>query len=144
MGNRGLTAVAVLMVLLVPVTWYFIRVWWMWVIVTATAAAVIVFTKARATVHSNGVRVSLGPFGWPRKEIEVGRIVRANVEHIEPMSWGGWGWRIKPPATTVILRKGEALMLDLVDGKKFGVTVDEAATAAGLVNGLVARRQKTG
>jgi hypothetical protein len=44
--------------------------------------------------------------------------------------------------TALLLRSGEALELDLADGSRFLVTVDDAATAAALVNTLAERARR--
>jgi hypothetical protein len=46
---------------------------------------------------------------------------------------------VRGDRTAVVLRSGEALQLDLADGSRFLATVDDAATAAALVNTLAER-----
>ncbi len=84
-----------------------------------------------------GLVVRFGPFGWPRRRIPLGRIRRARVARVHPLLWGGWGYRLQPQGTRVIVRGGEALVVDLVPHRSFGVTVDGAAAAAALLNRAV-------
>jgi hypothetical protein len=39
--------------------------------------------------------------------------------------------------TAIMLRAGEALAVTLRNGRQFVISVDDAATGAGLINGLV-------
>jgi hypothetical protein len=70
------------------------------------------------------------------------QIVGASVIDLKPREWGGWGYRGSRRAfgrAAVVLRAGPAIRLDLTDRRTFAVTVDDAATGAGLVNDLRAR-----
>ena len=55
-------------------------------------------------------------------------------------AFGGWGWRRVPGALGVVLRNGEALRVERKQGHALVVTVEDAATAAALVNALAARQ----
>lgn len=92
------------------------------------------FATARVTVGPRAVVVGLGPWGWPRKQVALDQVREATSTTVEPMSYGGWGYRVKPGVTAVVVRKGDALQLDLANGRSFVVTVDEAHEGAGLVN----------
>lgn len=108
------------------------------------AAAVVLLAVAvavgstRVTVSERGVSARLG-LPWPRRRIALDTIGDARAIDVEPLQWGGWGWRMRPGATALVVRRGEGLLLDLRDGRRFVVTVDDAATAAGLVCDLLAR-----
>jgi hypothetical protein len=45
-----------------------------------------------------------------------------------------------PGATAVVLRRGDGIEVVLEGGRRFGVTVDDAATGAAVLNGLVRRQ----
>lgn len=54
----------------------------------------------------------------------------------------GWGYRGSRRTfgrAALVLRTGPAIRLDLTDNRTFAVTVDDAATGAGLLNDLRAR-----
>lgn len=108
------------------------------------AAAVVLLVLAvavgstRVTVSERGVSARLG-LPWPRRRIALDAIADARAIEVEPLQWGGWGWRMRPGATALVVRRGEGVLLELHDGRRFVVTVDDAATAAGLVCDLLAR-----
>ncbi len=60
--------------------------------------------------------------------------MREGGDLIEPLAYGGWGWRVVPGGTAVVVRGGEALVVELRSGRRFAVTVDGAAEAAALLN----------
>ena len=58
---------------------------------------------------------------------------------LKPLQWGGWGYRGSLRAlgrAAVVIRSGDGIRL-LVNGKEFGVTVDDASTGVALLNGLM-------
>jgi hypothetical protein len=97
----------------------------------------LAFTHVEASVDVRGLRVRLGVF--PARRIELAKISSARPIDLEPTDWGGWGWRVVPNGSAIVLRRGEALELILSSGRRFAVTVDDAAVGAALVNGLIAR-----
>lgn len=94
----------------------------------------------RVTVTSGGfsVRTAGGVLGItvPLREITTARVVQIN-----PLAdFGGWGWRVTTGRTGIVLRAGDALQVERRSGRSVVVTVDDAATAAALITGLVDRR----
>jgi hypothetical protein len=73
------------------------------------------------------------------RRIALDKVSSARAIDLEPAQWGGWGWRASPNGSAIVLRRGEALELTFKGGRRFAVTVDDAATGAALLNGLVAR-----
>jgi hypothetical protein len=110
----------------------------------AIGVAAILTTTIDVTVAPTGVRVGFGPFGVPRKVIPLERIERADAIDVEPLAWGGWGYRVPRPGTSaVVLRRGPGVLLELTGNRRFVVTVDGAPDAAGLINDLRARDSST-
>lgn len=97
-------------------------------------------SRATVTVDQRGTTVRFTPLGWPRVRIDLGEIESAVAENISPAQFGGWGYRIVPGASGLVLRAGPGLILTRRTGRKFVVTVDDAETAARVLNGLRARR----
>jgi hypothetical protein len=111
-----------------------------WILIVSAlvvALAVTWVSTVRVTASERGLRIAFGPFGVPSKRMPLERIERAEATEIEPLRWGGWGYRWAGPGrTSVIVRRGPGLVLDLRGGGRFAVTVDEPAPAAGLLNDL--------
>jgi Domain of unknown function (DUF1648) len=90
-----------------------------------------------ALIDDEWLRVRLG--GIPARRIAISNISSARPIDLEPAEWGGWGWRLSPGASAVVLRRGPALEITFNTGRRFAVTVDAPAAGAALVNGLVSR-----
>lgn len=95
------------------------------------------FSEVRATVSHRGVVTSLGWWGFPSWTVPLTSIERAEVEDVRPMAYGGYGYRVRPGVRGVVVRGGESLRLVLRDKADLVLTVDDAETAAGLLNAML-------
>ncbi|MFI0820611.1 hypothetical protein ACH4TX_31380 [Streptomyces sp. NPDC021098] len=118
---------------------------------TAESALIVIglvsaaLSHCRVTVDHRGLSVALWFAPRPRLRIPLERIAQATSREARALSLGGWGYRIQPGRSALVMRSGDAVFLRLVTGKEFVVTVDDAATAAALLNTLVERdRTATG
>jgi len=84
--------------------------------------------------------VKFGPFGWPRRTIELIDVRSAEVIAVDPMQWGGWGYRWIPgaKASAAVIRKGPGIVLTLADAGRFAVTVNDAASGAAATTAALA------
>ncbi|GAA2792862.1 DUF1648 domain-containing protein [Streptomyces showdoensis] len=97
-------------------------------------------SRVRVTADRRGLTVRPALAARPRLRVPLDDITGATARDVDPLGeFGGWGYRVRPGAGGVILRSGPALAVRRRDGREFVVTVDDAATAAGLLNALVAR-----
>jgi hypothetical protein len=55
-------------------------------------------------------------------------------EKINPMMWGGWGWRIIPGGSAIGMKEHEGLVFDLKNKKRFAVTIPDSLQAADVLN----------
>jgi hypothetical protein len=133
--------------------------WGRWVAAAAAAAAVVMFWIARpATVplaivavaltltselavriDARGVHTLWGPFGWPRKHIALQEISGARAEQIEPLQWGGWGYRVSTRGVAAVIRRGPGLVVSRSGRPDYAVTIPHAAAGADVLNALLAR-----
>ncbi|MCA6094007.1 DUF1648 domain-containing protein [Streptomyces sp. SCA3-4] len=101
---------------------------------------VCAFSAARITVDRHGLTATLPWLPRPRLRIPLDRIASATSRPIDPLpDLGGWGYRVVPGRSGLVLRSGEAVVARLITGSEFVVTVDDAATAAALLDALAAR-----
>lgn len=101
----------------------------------------LVFALVRVTIAQSGVVVSLGWWGFPRWKVPLESVTRAEVEVVRPMAYGGWGYRARPGVRAIVVRGGAGLRLVRSDGADLVYTVEDAETAAGLVNAIVGVRR---
>ncbi|MEV5596660.1 DUF1648 domain-containing protein [Streptomyces sp. NPDC052496] len=105
----------------------------------------VAFAGVRVTADHRGLTVASPLVPRPRLRIPLARVVEAGVQQISPLAdFGGWGYRLRSGRSGIVLRTGEALALRLTNGRVFVVTVDDAATAAALLNALAARARTAG
>lgn len=108
-----------------------------------TLALADAFSWVRVTVDHNGVDIRCGHLGLLRRRVALRDVDHAEVFDLVPLAHGGWGYRgslrlMKRAA--IVVRGGSALRLALRDGKQLSVTVDDAASGASLINGMVRLR----
>ena len=103
------------------------------------AVAVVLTSELGVRVDQAGVHTLWGPFGWPRPRIPLADIASAHAERIEPMSWGGWGYRISSRGVAAVIRRGPGLVVERFDKPTYAVTVPDAERAADVLNALLAR-----
>ncbi|KPC81133.1 MULTISPECIES: hypothetical protein [Streptomyces] len=91
----------------------------------------LAFVHVAVKVDGDALEVRCGHAGLPRRRILLTHVVGADfAPKVTPRHWGGWGYRWRPDqGTAVVVRRGEALVLRLGDGRSFTVTVDDAEAA---------------
>ncbi|MED7947463.1 DUF1648 domain-containing protein [Streptomyces sp. BE303] len=106
-------------------------------VVAVTAAGC---SSVQARVTERGLDVTFGPFGWPARHWSPADVAAARMERRTPAQVGGWGYRLSGLGTTVMLRRGECLVVRPHRGVEFAVSVDDAERGAALLNTVAARR----
>jgi hypothetical protein len=103
----------------------------------AFAATTLAF---HVRVDDSGLHVD-SVLGIPRFHVPLSDIESAARVEVNPMGeFGGWGLRLSTGRRFgVVLRAGDAIEVLRRSGKRFVVTVDDAATGAALLEALVSR-----
>ncbi|MFB9307756.1 hypothetical protein BJY17_002773 [Agromyces hippuratus] len=117
--------------------------WWVMLGVTVLLILLAVTTFVfRVRVDDRGLVVR-SPLGLPRFGVPLEDVAAVAVRNVHPTAeFGGWGIRLGPDgAFGIVLRAGEALQVTRRNGRRFVVTVDDAATAAALLEALSARER---
>ena len=96
-----------------------VLLWWFTTITVATGPA--------------GLKVRFGPLGWPAIRVPLAAIEGIEIEDVEPMAYGGWGYRVMPGVRAVVIRRGVGMRVRRAGQPDLVVTVDDAATAAGVL-----------
>ncbi|WNM25014.1 DUF1648 domain-containing protein [Demequina capsici] len=118
---------------------------WMWIagdpgpalILTGVAALIAVLAGAttsftvRADLSGLVVRSHVG---IPRFRVPAADIAEVSVIDVSGLAqFGGWGVRVVPGATGIVLRNGSALQVTRRGGRRLVVTIDDAATIAAVL-----------
>lgn len=114
----------------------FMGAWW----ITPLFAALVVVGGAFMSVTIRIDRRGIAVFSWGVrwKQMPLNSIEYATTENLDPVHWGGWGYRITPRGTAILVRAGEGIVMIKHTGRRFAVTVDSPETGAALINSLLA------
>jgi len=80
-----------------------------------------------------GLKVRFGPLGRPVIRVALADIEGIDVEDVEPLAFGGWGYRVMPGVRAVVIRRGAGFRVRRKGKPDLVITVDDAATAAGVL-----------
>jgi hypothetical protein len=118
--------------------------WPLAIVPVVLALAVLGTSSWRVRVDADGLTVR-PTLGWPQYRVALADIESAATTDVVPLGeFGGFGirWGLGR-RLGIITRGGEALEVQRRDGRAVVVTVDDAATAAGLLTALAARTKKS-
>jgi hypothetical protein len=138
----GLAGVTV--VVIASSTWAIVssggRLWALSLIPVVVMIAVFGTFTWTVRVDARGVRVR-NSLGFPTFSIPLDDVASASAEQVGAVGeFGGWGIRFGGSHSMgIIVRSGDALRVNRRSGRSLVVTVDDAQSAAALLNGLVAR-----
>lgn len=110
---------------------------WIGLILIVSGLPVALLTRIEVFADHRGLTVAYGPLGWPHTRVPVDRIRSASAIALVPSEWGGWGYRGSVKLfrrAAVVLRAGDGLRVDLTDGRKFAVSIDDPETGAAVLN----------
>lgn len=110
------------------------------VVAAAVAALLATMLVLRVGVDARGM-TARSPLGWPAVRVPLDEVVAARVTQVDPFGeFGGWGYRVgRGGRVGFVLRRGESLEVERTGGRVTVVTVDDAGTAAALLNTLADR-----
>lgn len=117
--------------------------WFGLVIVLVAGLFIASFIRLRVTVDWRGLRIVSLLLGIPLKRIPLAQIRRAEAAELRPGEWGGWGYRIMPGRSALILRAGPGLIVTRTSDRQFAVTLTDPEVPAGLLNTLRAQNTTT-
>ena len=118
-----------------------------WFILALPVLLIIVSAAmAQFTVRVDATGLSVrSALGWPHTVIPAGEVDHADVVAVNPITeFGGLGWRAgRDGRVGVVLRRGPGLEVARTGGRRFVVTVADAAVGAALLNTYAARDRST-
>ena len=101
-----------------------------------SALAVALLVRMRVSADRRGLRVTSAVFGVPLKRVPLGRISSVAAIDVDPMEWGGWGYRLMPGKSAIVLRSGPGLAVTTTRGTRFAVTIEHPEVPAALLTTL--------
>ncbi|MCO8274975.1 DUF1648 domain-containing protein [Actinoplanes sp. TRM 88003] len=112
-----------------------------WPVLAVPLVAGLVLGRIRVTADRRGLRLIAGLVRIPLKTIPLTEIAGLEIARIEPLEWGGWGYRVTPGRSALVLRRGPGLVVHQTNGRRFAITLDDPRTPAALLTALQARAQ---
>ncbi|MVO86225.1 DUF1648 domain-containing protein [Streptomyces sp. p1417] len=99
----------------------------------------LVMSLLRASAGPKGFALGLPLLPFPRVSVPLADIRQARVRLVRPVrDLGGWGYRSMGGRRGLAFHSGEGLCLELTGDREFLIVVEDAESAAGLLNDLVA------
>jgi hypothetical protein len=122
--------------------------WKVWPIFVSPLALLLVLLVTGQFVVTAGPRgfVVRSALGWPRLSVPAASLAKAGVVQIDPLSdFGGWGirWVVGPSRKGrwgIVTHRGPGLEVVRRDGRSIVVTVDDAGTAAAVLETYVTKQ----
>lgn len=111
-------------------------------VLLASAAFVLALARIRVTVDADALRVRSATLGVPLRTVATERMRAVEAAIIEPVEWGGWGYRGLPGQAAIVLRRAPGIVVTSRDGSRFAVTVDDAEAGAAVLAGIVERSRQ--
>jgi hypothetical protein len=109
------------------------------VILGASAIVVLGFTRLRVTADRRGLRVVSRVLGIPLRRIPLESIASVGTADLRPAEWGGWGYRMLPGRSALILNAGPGLVVRTTREREFAISLRDPATPAALLEALRTR-----
>lgn len=100
--------------------------------------------RVAVSIGPRGLQASSTLFGFSWTTLELDDIADARVDHVSPGSWFGWGYRASLGGTALILTGSRGLVLDLVSGKDFTITLPDPDWALAALESAADARGGTG
>ncbi|GAA1426479.1 DUF1648 domain-containing protein [Agrococcus citreus] len=111
-------------------------------VLVVAALVVVALARIRVRVDADGLRVRGVLVPLPLRTIPLERIRVVEALVVEPLDWGGWGYRGVPGRLAIVLQRGPGIVVTTREGSRFAVTVDGAQEGASTLAGLVARARR--
>lgn len=103
------------------------------VAIAVTIVVLLSLSRYRVTADWRGLRVVSELLRVPLKRIRLDEIDTVDASEVTPKEWGGWGYRVMPGKSALILRTGPGLVVTTVGGNQFAITVDHPEVPAALL-----------
>lgn len=116
---------------------------WTGVILAAAAILTAAFGRTEVTADHRGFRLRSWMLRIPFRRIPLEDIAEVHTEYIDPMRWGGWGYRVAPGRSALVLHAGPGLVIERSNGNLFAVTLTDPETPAGLLTALAVSVRRT-
>ena len=107
------------------------------IVMSVLALSSYAFARIRVTVDRRGLRARSATIGIILVSVALAEVTEAETIILEPLRWGGWGYRAGPHGRALVLRSGPAILVTLRNGKDVAVTTAAAEQAVSALRALL-------
>ncbi|TFD83514.1 hypothetical protein E3T61_20985 [Cryobacterium lactosi] len=111
---------------------------WGAAVLAVLSVPMLAFARLRISADWRGLKVVTGILGISLKTIPLIAIESVRTETLEPMHWGGWGYRFMPGRSAIILRAGPGIIVNLTNGKQFALSLKAPEIPAAVLSTMIA------
>ena len=108
--------------------------------VVVVGSGIVGLGAAYAAVR-RGLRVVSRALGIPLRRIPLASMASVSTAALRPSEWGGWGYRMSPGRSALILRAGPGLVVTTTHGSEFAISLSDPETPAALLETLRRRAE---
>ncbi|HEU0257314.1 MAG TPA: hypothetical protein VFQ96_05685, partial [Microbacteriaceae bacterium] len=118
--------------------------WTTSIVLFAASLLALAMAPVRLTVDSRGIRLVSVVLRVPLLRLHLANMESVTADTIDPMRWGGWGYRVSGAGIAYVARRGPGIVIERRRGAAVAITLDHPEEAAALANGLIAARPAPG
>ena len=108
------------------------------IVATVVALAVWAVLDVQVVAGPEGFDLAVGRWSWPRLHVPLAAIEDVTVESLNPLAYGGFGYRARPEVRAVVLRRGTAVRIQRTDAVDLLITLPDANRVASTLAGNLA------
>lgn len=100
------------------------------------ALSVLALTPVRLSVDYRGIRLTSVILRIPLIRVGLSSIESVTTDTIDPLQWGGWGYRLSGNGRAYITRSGPGIIIHRRNASPIAITVPNPDQAAAIANAL--------
>ena len=104
-------------------------------------SALLMVANVRLLIDARGVRLLSTVFRIPLIRVALDDIAAVSTERIEPLRWGGWGFRVSGRGVAYVTHRSRGLVITRQRGTSVAITIADAERASEAVALLVDQRR---
>ncbi|MFE4949133.1 hypothetical protein ACFQ9V_03410 [Leifsonia sp. NPDC056665] len=109
------------------------------IVMSVLALTSYAFARIRVTVDRRGLHARSATLGITLVSVALADVAAAETIILEPLRWGGWGYRAGLHGRALVLRSGPAIVVTLRNGTDVAVTTASAEQAVSVLRALLLR-----
>lgn len=114
-------------------------VWITAVVLGLATLSCLMLVPVRLTIDQRGIRLVSVVLRVPLIRVRLENIEAVTADTIDPLQWGGWGFRISGAGLAYVTRRGPGLVVTRRSGGAVAITIADPERPAAVANALIAK-----